>query len=270
METESFFLWAGLVTYVIAGSLAIVALIFNKRPERVILTLLLVGLVLHGYSIGLRWDRLGHGPFTDMYEILSSNIWSLLMVFAIAYWRIPLIRPVAVIVLPVMYIMMAWILMVPHQDTLLPPTYNTIWLYVHIGFGKIFLGSLLMALGLAICVLLREMGTAQQLLQRLPNNGSLDELAYRFVMLALVFDSLMLIAGGIWAQDAWGRYWAWDPLETWSFVTWVLLALVVHVRLTFKLSYWTNALIVVVVFIISFMTFFGIPFISTLPHKGVV
>ena len=80
----------------------------------------------------------------------------------------------------------------------------------------------------------------------------------------------MLIAGAIWAQDAWGRYWAWDPLETWSFITWLLLALALHVRVTFKPTPVRTAWMVMVVFVMAFLTFFGVPFISESTHKGAV
>jgi ABC-type transport system involved in cytochrome c biogenesis permease subunit len=88
--------------------------------------------------------------------------------------------------------------------------------------------------------------------------------------IGFIFESLMLVAGAIWAQDAWGRYWAWDPLETWSFLTWLVLGIGLHARVTFKLSPRTGAILVISVFVIAFLTFFGMPFISTTPHKGAV
>ena len=51
-------------------------------------------------AIAVRWERLGHGPFVTMFEILSSNVWSLMLAFSIAYWRLPAVRPVAALVMP--------------------------------------------------------------------------------------------------------------------------------------------------------------------------
>jgi ABC-type transport system involved in cytochrome c biogenesis permease subunit len=90
------------------------------------------------------------------------------------------------------------------------------------------------------------------------------------MMAALVFESLMLIAGAVWAQDAWGRFWAWDPLETWAFVTWIALSAAVHARLSWQLGPRAGALMIVAVFVIAFLTFFGVPFVSLAPHKGAV
>jgi len=80
----------------------------------------------------------------------------------------------------------------------------------------------------------------------------------------------MLIVGAVWAQDAWGRYWAWDPLETWAFLTWLVLAFSLHLRFTVKTTPRTGAILILGVFAVAFLTFFGVPFISKAPHKGAV
>ena len=92
MELELRTLWAAIICYVLGGSLAIGAVVLKKRPERAVLTLIFVGWLLHTAALLIRWERLGQGPFVTMFEILSSNIWSLVLVFLISYWRIPQIR----------------------------------------------------------------------------------------------------------------------------------------------------------------------------------
>jgi ABC-type transport system involved in cytochrome c biogenesis permease subunit len=90
------------------------------------------------------------------------------------------------------------------------------------------------------------------------------------MMLGFIFETLMLIAGAIWAQDAWGRYWAWDPLEAWSLMTWLTLAVFLHLRVTVSLKPHHSAALIAAVFMLAFLTFFGVPFVSTAPHKGAV
>ena len=263
-------LWAALVFYVVAGSAAIFAVVWRRRPERFVLAMMTIGLLLHTASIAMRWERLGHGPYVTMFEILSSNVWSLMLIFAIAYWRIAAIRAAAAVVMPILFIMMGWILMSNPADGALPSSYHTVWLFIHIGFGKVFLGATLVAVGLGGVILLRDTARGRQWFARLPADARLDDLAYRCMALGFVFETLMLIAGAIWAQDAWGRYWAWDPLETWSFLTWLTLGIALHARVTFKLSPRLGAMLVIGVFVVAFLTFFGVPFISTTPHKGAV
>ena len=62
----------------------------------------------------------------------------------------------------------------------------------------------------------------------MPGAAALDALAWRVMQVALLLESAMLITGALWAQDAWGRWWAWDPLETWAFVTWLALVGALH------------------------------------------
>jgi ABC-type transport system involved in cytochrome c biogenesis permease subunit len=270
MELELRLLWTAIVGYVLAGTVAIFGVVLQKKPQRTVLGFILGGLLVHTLSLALRWSRLGHGPFITLFEILSSNVWSLTLIFAVAYWRIRAIRPTAAAVMPVLFVLMGWLMLASPDEGHFPPTYRTPWLFIHIGLAKVFLGCVLVALGMAIVVLLRRWPPAGARFAGLPADERLDDLSYRFMALGLVFESLMLISGAIWAQDAWGRYWAWDPLETSSFVTWLLLAFSLHLRVTYKTAPRTGAWLIVAVFVLAFVTFFGIPFVSTSPHKGAV
>ena len=263
-------LWAALLAYVVAGSIGIVAVVLRRRPERAVLALIVLGLALHTLSIGVRWERLGHGPFITLFEILSSNVWSMMLAFALAYWRLPSIRPSAAVVMPILFLVMGWLLMTNPGEGHLPATYHTTWLYIHIGFGKVFFGAVLVAVGISGVILARGTAFGSGRFERLPADSHLSELAFRCMAIGFIFETLMLIAGAIWAQDAWGRYWAWDPLETWAFLTWLVLAFSLHARFTFKLSPRAGSVLVLAVFIVAFLTFFGVPFISTSAHKGAV
>ena len=270
MAIELQILWVALLLYTLAGSTAIGAEVLAKRPERVILAMILAGLAAHTLSLGVRWERVGHGPFITMFEILSSNVWSLLAIYALAYWRVPAVRPAAAVVMPILFVMMAWLLVTSPAAGHYPPTYRTLWLYVHVLFGKIFLGAVLIAVGIAGLIVLRHAGVRLARLTQLPDAGRLENLAFRFMALGFIFETLMLIAGAIWAQDAWGRYWAWDPLETWAFATWLALAFFIHLRVTVRLKPHYSAALIIAVFVLAFLTFFGVPFVSTAPHKGAV
>ncbi|TAN78790.1 MAG: hypothetical protein EPN14_06335 [Gallionella sp.] len=270
MELELTVLWAAIIVYVVAGCTAIFGVVLGKRPERAVLGALAAGLLLHAVSIGLRWARLDHGPFLNMFEILSSNVWSLLLVFTVAYWRIRAIRPTAAVVMPVMFVMMGWLMVTNPGESHFPPTYHTPLLYIHVGLGKVFMGAVLVAVGMAGVVMLRAAGIGRERMANLPVDERLDDLAYRFMALGLIFETLMLVVGAIWAQDAWGRYWAWDPLETWAFITWLTLAFALHMRFTLKTRPRTGAVMILAVFVLAFLTFFGVPFITTAPHKGAV
>ena len=270
MEAELRILWLAIAAYVLAGVLAIVAVSLRRAFDGIVLALMVSGVALHTVSLALRWERLGYGPFMTLFEILSSNVWGLMIAFSLAYWRIPKIRPAAAVVMPLLFIMMGWLMLAHPGEGHFPPTFNTPWLWVHVGFAKCFIGSLLIATGLALVILMRRVGRVSSFLAVMPDDAKLEELSFRLLALTLVFNSLMLISGAIWAQDAWGRYWAWDPLETWSFLTWLMLASAAHVRVTFRPSPTRGAILTVGIFVMAFVTFFGVPFISEATHKGAV
>jgi ABC-type transport system involved in cytochrome c biogenesis permease subunit len=270
LKLESLSLWIALIGYSFICVFSIIGVVFKKRPERTLLVLMTASVVLHTVALGARWERIGHLPVINSYEMLSANVWGLMMAVAIGYWVLPRVRAFAAIVMPVVIMVMGWMLLIPSNESSLPPTYDTIWLFIHIGFLKLFLGCAFIALGVGCIVLLRRVNIGRDRFASLPSDKALDSRAYRCMALALIFDTLGVIAGAIWAQDAWGRYWSWDKLEVWSLVTWLSIGLTLHVRATFKTSPVTNALLIVLTWIIAFFTFFGIPFVSTALHKGMI
>jgi ABC-type transport system involved in cytochrome c biogenesis permease subunit len=236
----------------------------ESLPYRSLLFFNIAGLLGHSVSLALRWERVGHGPFINLYEILSSNLWSLQLAYLLFMIWARDHRLAGRFIVPLLATLMLWLLVVAPRDTYLPATYDTIWLYFHVLSGKFFLSLLMLATGVAIL----EMTRSSPAKQSAPLLAS-KSLSYRLLAFAFCFDSLMLIFGAIWAQDAWGRYWAWDPLETWAFLTWMSVIFVLHWRLNYSHSR-IYALLVVACFTLAFLTFFGVPFISTAPHKGMI
>ncbi|WP_407279494.1 cytochrome c biogenesis protein CcsA [Aromatoleum evansii] len=270
LQLELLSLWTALVGYSVVCVLALVGLVFRRRPERTTMALIWLSVLAHTLSIGARWVRLDHLPVGNAFEMLSANIWGLMLAVAIGYWRLPRLRAFAAILMPVVIMVMAWMLLIDRQDSLLPPTYRTVWLFIHIAFIKLFLGCAFIALGIAGIVLLRAADIGRSRFASLPDDKLLDARAYRFMALALIFDTLGIVAGAIWAQDAWGRYWSWDPLEIWSLLTWLSIGLTLHVRASFHTRPATNSLLIAGTFVVAFFTFFGIPFVSTALHKGAI
>ncbi|MEZ5936153.1 MAG: cytochrome c biogenesis protein CcsA [Alphaproteobacteria bacterium] len=268
MADEQPILTAALLTYAIAALVSAIDARRGKSGQGMALVIMILALALHTVAIALRWQRLGHAPYADMFEILSSNVWSLHVAVLLACLALPYLRPALVTALPILQLLVVWLFVTDPADPPAPVTYDTIWLPVHITFGKLFLGCLILAVMLGAVVAVRRVdGRA---FRTMPNCRTLDDVAYQFVLLAFLFESLMLVAGGLWAQDARGRYWVWDPLETWTFLTWLAAAACLHVRALKRPSPQVSALLVFGVFVIAFLTFFGVPFLSTAPHKGAI
>ena len=273
--TDHWWLYAGAVLLALSAVLAWRRLAWSPAAGRSVnraLSPSLVDLALLALAIGiaLRWLRIGHGPFLSLFEILASSLLSLGLVWRVASLRVPVLRDSAAVVLSLLSVIGAWLLVADPSDTHLPATYEMPVLWFHVLLGKVFLGCALVATGLAGVLLARGSTHGARWFKHMRSDVVLDALAWRFMLAALVFESLMLIAGAVWAQDAWGRYWAWDPLETWAFVTWLALVAALHARITWRVVPRRGALLIVAVFVIAFLTFFGVPFVSLAPHKGAV
>jgi ABC-type transport system involved in cytochrome c biogenesis permease subunit len=161
-----------------------------------------------------------------------------------------------------------WTLTVDPDAVPLPATFDNPWLWLHVLSGKLFLGLCMLAAATAGLLLIAREGRMDP--ARLDREDR-DQAVWLTLSLAFVCHSFMLIAGAIWAHSAWGRYWAWDSLETWTFVTWLAIALLLHARVTFRRMPpavgWSA---VVGIFALAILTFLGVPFVSIAPHKGVM
>ena len=119
----------------------------------------------------------------------------------------------------------------------LPPALQSVWLVLHVfvaSLGTAFFG---LAAGLSIFQLVRARFDARaaatpRLLATLPGTSTLESLAFRLNVIGFVFWTFTLVAGAIWAERAWGRYWGWDVKEVWTFIIWVIFAGYIHARAT--------------------------------------
>ncbi|GAB4348717.1 MAG: cytochrome c biogenesis protein CcsA [Gammaproteobacteria bacterium] len=228
--------------------------------------LLLVAALAFGAVLTERWLRTGFGPFATLFDILLSNLFSLCLIYGLLARRFRRVRCGSPFALLVLVVMGAWLTVVPHTSSALPTAFDSYWLWAHLVTGKLFLGIALAVASLALVLLLetRRTGAASAGLQED------DLLLWRLFGVAFVLHGLMLIAGAVWAQDAWGRYWGWDPLETWSLLTWLLMGVALHMRVTFRGRPQWGWGMTVAVFLVAFLTLFGVPFLSEAPHRGLI
>jgi cytochrome c-type biogenesis protein CcsB len=118
----------------------------------------------------------------------------------------------------------------------LVPALKSTWLVIHVVAaiisGGVFLLSNVIAGAYLYLDSLERKGGRPAWLRRLPELEVLDQLSYRLVAFVFPLWTFSVIAGAIWAESAWGRYWGWDPKETWAFITWVAYAAYLHARVT--------------------------------------
>ena len=222
-------------------------------------------------ALAVRWLREAQGPFLTMYEVLLSNLFSLSLVFAACAWRWRSIRRAGGVVLPVLATLGMWLLTLPTLAVPLPATFDNGWLWAHLVSGKLFLGLTFVATGLALMLLANRDTGGDTRTAGSGDERMADTRIWQLLSVAFVCQCAMLVTGSVWAHDAWGRYWAWDPLETSAFVTWLAMGAVLHARLTFSgLPRRAAWLMAAGVFALAFLTFLGVPFVSSTPHSGFV
>jgi len=265
---EIWLLNLGAATYLAAMAAAIAGAARGEGRMALPLGLLGTALLLHTGAIALRWMRLDHGPYVDLFEILSSNVWSLHLVVFVVTLSWPPLRGGLAPALAVLSVLVVWMLVAPMRDTVVPVTYDTVWLPIHMVLGKLFLGLTVIALGLGVVVLGRHLLGWRY--RAAPPSDEAAALAHRLMLVAVSFQTMMLVAGAAWARDAWGRYWAWDPLESWAFLTWLAALAYLHWRPQNRERTAMAAAMIAGIFVLAFFTFFGVPFLSAAPHKGMV
>jgi ABC-type transport system involved in cytochrome c biogenesis permease subunit len=260
-----------IASVIVLYSVAVLALVARRRAidQTVLIVAMNITLVFLATAIWTRWIRENQGPFLTMYDILLSNLFSLLLVYALVLRFEPVFRPSLVVVAPFLAGLGSWLLQTSSRAEPLPPTFDNPWLWAHVVSGKLFFALCMTIAGM--CAVLYWRGLRDEASLRSDLTREIDQAVWQVASFAFACQSLMLVAGAVWAHSAWGRYWAWDPLETWALLTWLCLGLLLHVRLTFKRIpapyMWTG---IFVVFGLAFLTFLGIPFVSIAPHKGVL
>ncbi|KAF0220979.1 MAG: cytochrome c assembly [Geobacteraceae bacterium] len=222
--------WGAVILYVVATIANVWGVIFrNEKTERNSYRIALAGLCVHSAALLYRWKLAGHGPYMAHREVLSSDAWVMLVLFLVFMKFYPRVKPASIIVFPATFMLIALGLFFNPAVKKIPPTLRSIWLVLHVSFYKIALGTILVALAFSIFYILKNRKSFDWL-ARLPDKEILDLYAFRFAGFGFVFWAIAMLAGSIWAYQSWGRFWAWDPVETWSLITWLAFGIYLHLR----------------------------------------
>ena len=203
--------WGAVILYVAATVMFIVGQFFEK-PQFVRrgLQVAVPGLLLHGVGLLIWWRMVGHGPYIDRFEVLSSNAWVLLCAFLLFCIPYPRLKTVGIIVFPATFILVALGLFFNPEIKTLPPTFRSVWLVLHIIFYKIAFSSIIIAFAYSLFFLLIKRNRLKRLARVLPDLPGIDMYAYRFAGFGFTFWAIGMLAGSIWAYQSWGSFWNWD------------------------------------------------------------
>ncbi|MDN5750047.1 MAG: c-type cytochrome biogenesis protein CcsB [Pseudonocardia sp.] len=206
----------------------------SERFARMAVSLTVLGAVLHAGSIILRGLAAQRWPLGNMYEFTSAVCLAAVVAWLVMLRRSPASRSVGpFVLLPVVVLLFLAGTVLYARAAPVQPALQSYWLVIHVTTITISSGLLLVPGVASILFLLRRSGRLPAGLARLlPSSDVLDRLAYRTTIIAFPLFTFAVIAGAIWAEAAWGRFWGWDPKETVAFVSWVIYAAYLHARAT--------------------------------------
>jgi cytochrome c-type biogenesis protein CcsB len=214
----------------------------GRRWGMAALALTALGAVTHTAVLvtrGLATERL---PWGNMYEFATATVLVAVVAYVVLALRSPGLRHIGLFVLvPVVLSLVLIGLYLYAEAGPLVAALRSSWLAVHVstailGFGMFFVSGIASVLYLVRARYEAQVaaGSAPEaaILSRLPDAAALDRVAHRTAVFGFPIWTFAVIAGAIWAESAWGRFWGWDPKETWAFIAWVVYAAYLHARTT--------------------------------------
>ena len=190
---------------------------------------LIAGVALRGLSVS-------RAPLGNMYEFAVAAAMFTLVVYSAWALRKDRLWLGLFVTLPVLLILGAAKLSWYTEASQLMPSLNSIWLVIHVSVATLSVALCVIGCALALLYLAKDRaeqkGEVPGWLAALPPSPSLERITYGIHIVAFPLWTFTLIAGAIWAEQAWGRYWGWDPKEVWTFVIWVVYAAYLHARAT--------------------------------------
>ncbi len=239
----------------------------------------IIALLVQTAGIALRWREsylkgYGHIPLADMYESLVFASWAIMVIYLLFEWRI---KQRALGVFPALFsfLAMAYASFSKGVDSKIQPLVPALksnWLIAHVVTCFLGYSAFAVSFGLSALYLARKKYASDPdgqtgLLGFLPKASQLEWFNYQMVLFGFLWLSMGIITGAVWANSAWGTYWSWDPKETWSLITWLIYAAVLHAR---NLKGWKGervAWLSMIGFGCVLFTYFGVNFLLSGLHS---
>ncbi|MGE4418630.1 MAG: cytochrome c biogenesis protein CcsA [Sulfurimonas sp.] len=230
-----------------------------KVLEKTSLLFLTLLFVAHTFGLGLRWYVSGHAPWSDGYESMIYISWATILA-GLFFSKRSSMTMASTAVLTGLILFVAHLNWMNPQVTNLVPVLNSYWLSIHVAvitasYGFLGLGALLGFITILLFVF-KSKNNEKHISLSIKELNSINEMS---LMIGLALLTLGNFIGGVWANESWGRYWGWDPKETWALVTILVYAVVVHLRFIKSIySEFNFSVISLLSYTSVIMTYFGV------------
>jgi cytochrome c-type biogenesis protein CcsB len=273
---SSLLLSAATFIYALASVFYIGSFSFKKPAfARLGFWVIVIGLVANTGGILLRWMEsyqigYGHAPFSNMYESLVFFSWTTAALYVFVEFKYKE-SIIGVFVSPLIFLSIAYASFDPSitsKITPLIPALKSNWLIAHVITCFLGYAGFALAFGFSFMYFIKPKDPgASSFFAKLPDWDTIDELTYQMIVFGFLFLTIGIITGSVWANSAWGKYWSWDPKETWSLITWFIYAIFLHLRLM-RGWYGKNLAIVSIIgFLGVLFTYFGVNFLLSGLHS---
>ncbi len=262
------------LAYVLLGLVMIVlafVVIFKPsfkpaKTTKIIFAILSLLFIVQTFGMGYRWYLSGHAPWSDIYETLIYISWS--AVFAgVIFFRNSLLALGAATIIAGIFMFTAHLTDVDPQITNLVPVLKSYWLTIHVSiltasYGFFGLSAILGFLTLIMFIFRKNRPHLDDIIKHV---GAINEIS---LIIGLAFITIGNFLGGVWANESWGRYWGWDPKETWAYVSIIVYAIVLHLRFVKALNTpYVLATASLLAFSSIMMTYLGVNFYLSGMHS---
>lgn len=249
----------------------------GRRSGNIAMSLTWLATLLVGAGLVARGFAVGRPPWGNMYEFSVASAFAISAAFLVLSVKRDLRWLGLFVVVPVLLTLGLAVTVLYTEAAQLVPALKSYWLVIHVAAAIICAGAFCVGAALTVLYLVADAserraaaGTtfwASGLARRLPASHRLDATAYRIHAFAFPLWTFAVVAGAIWAENAWGRYWGWDPKETWAFITWVGYAAYLHARATAGWKGRKAATIALIAFAAFIVNYFGVNIFLTGLHS---
>ncbi len=261
------YLILGVLMFVIAFVTVFKQNLSSTKLNNILFGLLALLFLIQTIGMGFRWYISGHAPWSDTYESLVYIAWSI-MFAGVVFFRKSLMALSATVVMTAVFMFTAHLSGIDPQITNLVPVLKSYWLTIHVSiitgsYGFLALGGMLGFMALILFIFRNE--HKPHIDKTIKHITAINEASLIIGLSALIVGNFL---GGVWANESWGRYWGWDPKETWAYVAIIVYAIVLHLRLIPKLNRpYIFAVASTLAFSTILMTYFGVNFYLSGMHS---
>ncbi len=256
---EAVFFWTAIVLFALSTVLSLYTTVFKKAKAMdasfYISVLAFGSLTL---AVFFRLQAVGNLPVAGPYESSLGGVWFIMAFYIVGSLRFTGIRTAGVALFPICLLILGYGIMSKPVLAPMAAAVRSIWLYVHVLFAWLAFGSFSICLGLGVLYIMKTGNSRGEFLKKIPEPERLEELAFKYLLFGFITDAVMIASGAMWAKNLWGHYWNWDPVETWSLLTWLVYGLIIHLRLTMGWRARRFVWLLILAFPLMVITYFGI------------